>query len=115
MTTADATMSTRASFVLTLPVVFGSAHVQELPGHRPDFCGRNCRPPNGGLMIAQADLVLRPLFRRDIDALDFGLRRECVAAGIRTVRAEIETIRRALAPGDPSPPPWASPASDDEA
>lgn len=37
-------------------------------------------------------------FRRDIDTLDFGARRECVAAGIRVVRAEIQTIRRVLSP-----------------
>ena len=57
-----------------------------------------CHRKHAQLRFAQADLVLRPLFRRDIDTLDFGARRECVAAGIRTVRAEIETIRRALAP-----------------
>jgi NTE family protein len=57
-----------------------------------------CHRKHAQLRFSQADLVLRPLFRRDIDMMDFGARRECVAAGIRTVRAEIETIRRVLAP-----------------
>jgi len=57
-----------------------------------------CHRKHAQLRFAQADLVLRPIFTRDISVLEFGAVRECVAAGIRIVRAEIETIRRVLAP-----------------
>lgn len=74
-----------------------------------------CHRKHAQLRFAQADLVLRPLFRRDIDRLDFGARRDGVTAGIRTIRAEIETIRRVLAPSGPTPPQRNGRASDDEA
>lgn len=46
-----------------------------------------CHSRHAELRFAEADLVIRPLFRRPIDTLEFGARRECVAAGIRGARA----------------------------
>lgn len=54
-----------------------------------------CQLTHAHLRFAQADLVLRPPFRRTIDTLDFDARRECVAAGLRAVRRsrkELETL-----------------------
>ncbi|MBT8336509.1 MAG: patatin-like phospholipase family protein [Gemmatimonadetes bacterium] len=46
-----------------------------------------CHRRHADLRFDQADLVLRPRYRRPIDTLEFEARRECVAAGIREVRA----------------------------
>lgn len=43
-----------------------------------------------------ADLVLRPDYRRAIDTLDFAARRECIAAGARSVRAGRDALRALL-------------------
>ncbi|NIP58526.1 MAG: hypothetical protein GWO17_11140 [Gemmatimonadetes bacterium] len=51
-----------------------------------------CHRQHAELRFGEADLVLRPRFRRRIDTLDFGARRECVAAGLRAVRAEKRAI-----------------------
>lgn len=45
-----------------------------------------CNLTHAAAGFEQADLVLRPSFRRTIDTLDFAARRECIAAGIRVVR-----------------------------
>lgn len=47
--------------------------------------------------FAEADLVLRPTFRRSIDTLDFGARRECVAAGAWAVRRQRPALAHLLA------------------
>lgn len=47
-----------------------------------------CNRTHARTGLQGADLVIRPDFRRAIDTLDFESRRECVAAGIRGVRAE---------------------------
>lgn len=55
-----------------------------------------CHRQHADLRFAQADLVLRPRFRRSIGTLEFSARRECVAAGIRIVRAERRTLQELL-------------------
>ncbi|MEQ1854907.1 MAG: patatin-like phospholipase family protein [Longimicrobiales bacterium] len=49
--------------------------------------------------LREADLVLQPHFARVIDVLEFGARRECVAAGIEVVRARRYDIERTLVSG----------------
>lgn len=51
-----------------------------------------CHRRHALLRFADADLVLRPAFRRAIDVLDFDARRECVAAGVRAVRDRGEAL-----------------------
>ena len=51
--------------------------------------------------LEQADLVLRPTFRRAIDTLDFAARRECVAAGARVVRGHRAVLAALLGPEAP--------------
>lgn len=51
-----------------------------------------CHRQHARSRFAAADLVLRPRFTRDIGTLEFSARRECVAAGIRIVRAEREGL-----------------------
>lgn len=46
-----------------------------------------CHRTHADLRFDEADLVLRPRFRRPIDTLEFSAYRECVAAGFRAVRA----------------------------
>lgn len=56
-----------------------------------------CHNQHDALRFDAADLVLRPRFGRSIDTLDFSARRECIAAGLRTVRAaraELESLLR---------------------
>jgi NTE family protein len=45
-----------------------------------------CQMTHAHLRFERADLILRPIFSRKIDTLDFSARRECVAAGMRAVR-----------------------------
>ncbi len=45
-----------------------------------------CHLRHADARFSGADLVLRPLFRRPIDTMDFDARRECVAAGMGVVR-----------------------------
>lgn len=59
-----------------------------------------CHRQHAHARLAAADLVLRPTFHRSIDTLEFSARRECVAAGLRNVRAERESIH-ALLQGPP--------------
>jgi NTE family protein len=51
-----------------------------------------CHSQHAELRFAQADLVLRPGFRRPVDTLDFSARAECIAAGVRVVRRERERL-----------------------
>lgn len=55
-----------------------------------------CHRQHAHARLAAADLVLRPTFHRSIDTLEFSARRECVAAGLRNVRSERESIRALL-------------------
>jgi NTE family protein len=55
-----------------------------------------CHRQHAHARLAAADLVLRPTFNRSIDTLEFSARRECVAAGLRNVRAERESIHALL-------------------
>jgi len=58
-----------------------------------------CHHTHAHLRLQEADLVLRPSFRRFVDVLDFNSGRECVAAGVRAVRAQAEAIGALLLPG----------------
>ena len=61
-----------------------------------------CHHTHAHLRLEQADLILQPGFRRFIDVLDFASGRECVAAGMRAVRAQEPAIRALLRPaGEP--------------
>lgn len=55
-----------------------------------------CHRQHAQLRYEQADLVLRPDFRRSVDVLDFSARRECVTAGIRAVRGQRELLKEVL-------------------
>lgn len=55
-----------------------------------------CHHTHAHLRLKEADLVLRPRFRRFIDVLDFTSGRECVAAGMRAVRAQEKAIKALL-------------------
>jgi NTE family protein len=55
-----------------------------------------CHLNHAHLRIDAADLVLRPVFKGPIDVLDFDARRECVAAGVRAVRAQRDELERLL-------------------
>jgi len=57
-----------------------------------------CHHTHAHLRLQEADLVLRPSFRRFIDVLDFTSGRECVAAGVRAVRAQERAIDALLRP-----------------
>jgi NTE family protein len=57
-----------------------------------------CYLHHATLRFDEADVVLLPRFRRAIDTLDFAASRECVAAGIRAVRAE-KALDRVLGAG----------------
>jgi NTE family protein len=55
-----------------------------------------CQMRHADLRFDDADLVLKPPFRRTIDTLDFDARRECVAAGLRAVRERRDDLYRLL-------------------
>ena len=55
-----------------------------------------CQMTHGHLHFKQADLVLEPTFGRTIDTLEFSARRECVAAGMRSVRRHEAVLRQLL-------------------
>ncbi len=57
-----------------------------------------CHRQHAKARFAAADLVLRPNFTRSIGTLEFSARRDCVAAGIRVVRAERERLEALLGP-----------------
>lgn len=57
-----------------------------------------CQMRHADLRFDDADLVLRPPFRRTIDTLEFDARRECVAAGMRAVRQRRRALRDVLHP-----------------
>lgn len=52
-----------------------------------------CHRRHAELRFDEADLVLRPPFRRPVDTLEFHARRECVAAGMRAVRRNLDALR----------------------
>jgi NTE family protein len=60
-----------------------------------------CHLTHAHLRIEAADLVLRPVFDGPVDVLDFDARRECVAAGVRAVRARRAELEGALMPDAP--------------
>jgi len=55
-----------------------------------------CHLSHAHLRVDAADIVLRPIFDGVIDVLNFGARRECLAAGIREVRRNRDQLSRAL-------------------
>lgn len=55
-----------------------------------------CYLHHAALRFDEADIVLQPPFRRAVDTLEFGAYRECVAAGVRAVRACTDTLAREL-------------------
>lgn len=55
-----------------------------------------CHAQHAQLRFDASDLVLRPVFSRHIETLDFGARRECIAAGVHVVRANLDRIERML-------------------
>jgi NTE family protein len=55
-----------------------------------------CYLHHSALRFADADIVIRPPYRRAIDTLDFGAYRECIAAGIRGVRRNTGALARAV-------------------
>jgi NTE family protein len=55
-----------------------------------------CHLTHAHLRIETADVVLRPVFDRFVDVLDFGARRHCVAAGWAAARAQRPQLKRAL-------------------
>ncbi|MBL8996267.1 MAG: patatin-like phospholipase family protein [Gemmatimonadales bacterium] len=63
-----------------------------------------CHLRHADLRFAEADLVLRPPFRRSIDTLDFGAKRESIAAGIAAVRAQRHALARLLTRPGPAAP-----------
>ena len=63
-----------------------------------------CHRRHADLRFEEADLVLRPEFRRSINTLDFDASRECVAAGMRVARAHRRRLEELLRPDEnPSP------------
>lgn len=56
-----------------------------------------CYLHHATLRFDEADVVIRPPFRRAIDTLDFAAYRECIAAGARGVRRSVEGLTRTLA------------------
>lgn len=55
-----------------------------------------CYVHHAALRFDDADVVIKPPFRRAIDTLEFGAYRECVAAGIRGARESSSALARAL-------------------
>ncbi|MFQ5536009.1 MAG: patatin-like phospholipase family protein [Gemmatimonadota bacterium] len=59
-----------------------------------------CHLRHAELRFQEADLVFRPPFRRIVDTLELDARAECMAAGLRAVRAARDELRSVL--GNPS-------------
>lgn len=57
-----------------------------------------CHRRHADLRFEEAELVLRPTFRRGIDTLEFSARRECMAAGTRALRANRAAVGDLLGP-----------------
>jgi len=55
-----------------------------------------CYLHHSALRFEKADIVIKPPFRRPIDTLEFGAHRECVAAGARAVRRNLNDLARVL-------------------
>ena len=62
-----------------------------------------CQMRHADLRFDDADLVLRPPFRRTIDTLEFDARRECVAAGMRAVRQRRDALHELVQPSSGAP------------
>lgn len=62
-----------------------------------------CQMRHADLRFDDADLVLRPPFRRTIDTLEFDARRECVAAGMRAVRQSRDALHELVQPSSEAP------------
>ncbi len=58
-----------------------------------------CYVHHATLRFDEAEVVIRPPFRRAIETLEFGAYRECMAAGVRGVRLEGPALREALDQG----------------
>lgn len=57
-----------------------------------------CHRKHADLRFEEADLVIRPEFRRPVDTLEFESYRECVAAGVRATRSLRSNLADLLAP-----------------
>ena len=55
-----------------------------------------CQMRHADLRFEKADCVLRPEFDRTIDTFDFDSKRDCVAAGIRSVRKNRDDLKQVL-------------------
>jgi len=56
-----------------------------------------CHSRHAELRFSQADLVIRPVFRRPVDTLEFSAARECAAAGARAARRARASLEALLA------------------
>lgn len=70
-----------------------------------------CQGAHAHLRFQEADIVLRPTFRRPIDTLDLGARRESVAAGVRAVRRARAELGELATRHESGPPPSPAPTS----
>jgi len=55
-----------------------------------------CYLHHAALRFEEADLVIQPPFRRAVDTLEFAAYRECIAAGVRAIRARSHALRETL-------------------
>ena len=55
-----------------------------------------CHQHHARLRFGDADLVLRPEFPHPVDTMNFGAKRECIAAGLHVVRFNRGHIRDLL-------------------
>ena len=53
-----------------------------------------CYLHHASLRFEEADVVIKPPFRRAIETLEFAAYRECIAAGMRGVREQSSTLSR---------------------
>ncbi len=56
-----------------------------------------CHLSHAHLRVEAADVIVRPVFDRFVDVLDFGARRHCVAAGWVATRGRRKELEEALA------------------
>jgi NTE family protein len=61
-----------------------------------------CHRRHAELRFGQADLLVRPVFHRPVDTLDFSAARECAAAGLRAGRGALVALQEVIAT-------WATP------
>ena len=60
-----------------------------------------CHRKHADLRFEEADLVIRPRFRRSVDTLAFEAQRECIAAGFRGIRDVKRQLQALLGPPHP--------------